>query len=270
MTMQNQLLEESTFPRDHNQPPLAERIAEAVEPLLEKRAELLALAESSLIVDDVSAAKVLDLIKILAAFEKAVDGKRDEMMRPYLEMVREVNAAFNGLATPVTQARLGADGRGGLVLMQKRYDAKREADAQAERDRLAAEQRQREAEAEAARRAAEERKLAGTGSVADELAVMQAQEAADRLARQASAIRPEPIRSHLGSMGRTRKPAFEITDLRKLLGAMLKSDLKGQLEQAVRTIIGARLRQLGVDAIARGDVEFAGLSVRVVSEAQVR
>jgi hypothetical protein len=269
--MTNQLLAESTFPRDHNQPPLSERIAEAVEPLLTKRAELLALAETSVIIDDESAGKVLDLIKILHGFEKAVDAQRDEMMRPYLEMVREINAAFNGLAGPVTLARVGPDGRGGLVLMQRRYDAQREAAAQAERDRLLAEQRQREAEAEAARRAAEEKARAGKGSVADELAVMQAQEAANRLARQATAIRPQPVRSHLGSVGHTRRIAFEITDLRKCLGWLLRSTLRTKLQKAADDLIRGHLRELGVDAVEAGAVaDVPGLSARVVREAQVR
>ena len=271
MAVENQLAVEldSTFPRDHNQPPLSERITLELAPLLEKRVELLAIAETAVIIDEESAQKVTDLGKLMRAFELEVDAARDTMMRPYLEATREINAAFNPIAGPVAIARQGADGRGGLRQMLTRYLAKREEEAQAERDRLAAEQRTREAEAEAARRAVEEKKQAGGAGVADELAVMQAEEAAGRLRRQAEAIRPEPIRSQLGTVGARREIAYEITDLRKLLGWAIKSSLRGQVEASINTIVGRHLRSLGVASVERG-LGIPGLATRIEKIAQVR
>jgi len=60
-----------------------------------------------------------------------------------------------------------------------------------------------------------------------------------------------------------------VTDIRKLLGWMIKQPMKGNIEQAVRTIMGAYLRQLGVDAVARG-IEIPGLSVWIDTQAAIR
>ena len=273
MAVENQLAAELDDPRfgiGGNQPPLSERITLELAPLLDKRAELLAIAETAVIIDEESARKVTDLGKLMRAFELGVDSTRDAMMRPYLEATRQINAAFNPIAGPVAIARQGADGRGGLRGMLTRWLAKREEEAQAERDRLAAEQRTREAEAEAARRTVEEKKQAGGAGIADELAVLQAEEAVTRLGRQAAAIRPEPVRAQLGTVGAKREIAFTITDLRKVLGWTLKSSLKGQIEASVTTIIGRHLRSLGVASVERSPPNIPGLETRIEKIAQVR
>jgi hypothetical protein len=263
------MLLEATPGIGHNQPPLTERITAELAPFQERATQMLAIAETAVIIDEVSASKVTDLVKLMRGLEEDVDKARDAMMRPFLEATRTINQHFNALKTRVGSVRFGDDGRGGLMGMLTVYERKREAEAQAERDRLQAEQRAREAEAEAARRAAEEKRQAGAGSVKDELEALQAEEAADRLKRQADAVRPEPIRSHLGTVGRRREIEFTITDLRKALGWVLRGTLKAQIEQAARTIIGKHLRSLGVEAVDRG-VEIPGVSVTVEKVAQVR
>jgi hypothetical protein len=253
-----------------NQPPLSERIAEEIAPLLATRDQLLASAESALIIDGESAAKVVDLAKQMSNLEDMADLVREEMIRPHLLAQREINSSFGTVTNQLKLARQGADGRGGLRLMLTQWQRKLEVAAQAERDRLAAAQRLREAEAEAARRAAEEKKAAGSTGVADELTAMQAEEAAQRLARQAEAIRPEPVRSHLGMAGTRREIVFEITDVRKLLGWLLKSPLRVQVEAAVTGLMRPYLRNaIGVDGVEKG-VEIPGLTARIERVAQIR
>lgn len=280
------------YPRDHNQPP--EPIAEpkpparwhieqieglvlddVIAPFAETSAEMLAIAASAVIIDDESAAKVSDLTIIMRTWERDLDARREELKRPYLDACRLIDATFGAAMRPVVLARAGenrgrADEVLGLAGMLDAFAAKRRAEEAAERARLAAEQRRLQAEADAARQAAEEKAKAGeAGSVADKLAALKAQESADAATRQAEAIRPTPIRSQLGQLGSRREIAFEITDARKLLGWMLKQPLAGNLTQAVRTIMGAYLRNLGVAAVDRG-IEIPGLTAKVETSTQVR
>src|SRR4249920_1358739 len=82
-----------------NQPPLSERIAEEIAPLLATRDQLLASAESALIIDGESAAKVVDLAKQMSNLEDMADLVREEMIRPYLLAQREINSSFGAVTT---------------------------------------------------------------------------------------------------------------------------------------------------------------------------
>jgi hypothetical protein len=269
----NQLVaseEPGSFPRDHNQPPLEERIEEELALLWPRQAALLERAATAKIASEEDAAKVIDLGQIMRAFEQDTDRQREEMKRPYLQAARLIDAKFGAIIQPVARARAGEDGRSGLRGMLTTYTRRVEAEKQAERDRLQAEQRQREAEAEAARRAAENKRT-GSEGIADELAVLQAEEAAAAAQRKADAIRPdEPIRSNLGAARLHREITFKLVDVRKAAGWIIKQHgLKGQLEQAIRTILGKHLRALGVDMVERG-VDIPGVEAGIEKVAGVR
>lgn len=258
------------FPRDHNQPPLELRLNEELASFNERAAALVEVAATAIIVDDVSASKVVDLAGLMRELESALTDRRAELKRPYQEAQRLIDQAFVAAISPLARARVGEDGRGGLRGMLSQYQARREAEAAAERGRLAEEQRKREEDAAAARRAAEAKREAGKGTVGDELAALKAEDEAADLGRRAAAVRPEPIRAQLGQVSQVRSIAFKITDLRKALSWAVRSGLEDKVAQALRTIVGAWLRQLGVDAIERGAVDIPGVEVSIERQASIR
>lgn len=242
----------------HNLPPLGEQLSEEIAPLAVRARELIAVAGTAAIIDDESARKVIDLTGLIDALGKEADAARVERGKPFLEATRIVNGAYRPLIEDLVRA--------GKVLrdMLGVFRRKREAEAEAALQAAFAEQRRREEEAAAA--AEQARK---SQSVGDAITSLKAQEEAAAAARRAEAIRPEPVRAQLGSLGERRQIAFDITDLRKLLGWMLKQPMKGNVEQAARTIMGAYLRQLGVDSVAKG-VEIPGLNAWIDTGVQIR
>lgn len=270
MSAANQLLEDSVPGIGHNMPPLDDVLTEILAPFVERGNAMLEVAKTAIIIDKASAEKVLDLERLFKGLDKDLEERREEMKRPFLEACRQIDRQFGAVSGPLRVARLGDNGRGGLRGMIDTWTRRQEEIAAAERQRLLAEQRQREAEAEAARRAAEENRARGSINIGDELAVLQAEEAARRLGDKAAATRPDPLRSHRGQVGQQRQITFQITDLRKLLGWMLRqAGLKAKVEQGARTIIGTYLRGLGVDTVARG-VEIPGLEASVEKTMTVR
>jgi hypothetical protein len=252
----------------HNNPPLAESLADELATDKARAAELIEAATESQIASDDDAAKVTSLIGLIRAHEKKLDGDREQRKRPFLESCRIVDATYAAVIRPLSLARAGADGRGGLGAMLTVWQRKREAEAAAERARIEDERRRQEEEAERARRAAEAAKANGSGSLSAELEAIAARERADDLARQAETIRPEPIRTSVGAATMRREIAFEIVDIRKALGWLVKNR-GNEITQAARTIIGKHLASLGVDAVERG-VEIPGASARIERRAQVR
>lgn len=247
----------------HNRPPLSEALDEELAPFAARADELLGTAREAVIADDESAAKVSDLITMLRTLERDIETAREKRGRPYIDAQRLINARFGGIAQPLVLAWKGEDGRGGLRAILTAWEDKRDREAEAERQRLRAQAEQREREAAAARAAAEEAKAKGSSGVAAELTALHAEEEADRLGRRAEVLRPEPIRSHLGQVNRRRDIKFDIADLRALLGWMIKQPgLRNKVEQTVRTIMGAHLRGLGVEAVERG-VIIPGATVSV-------
>lgn len=256
----------------HNAPPLSEQLVEELERDATRTDELVAAAQSSRIASDDDAAKVTTLIALLRNHEKALDGAREQRKRPFLESCRIVDSAYAAIIRPLVIARTG-DGKGGLTGMLTQWQRKREDEARQERERIAAEQRRREEEAERARQEAEAAKASGAGSIQDELAAIAAEEEARRLRHQAETIRPEPIRTAVGNATMRREIAFDIIDLRKALGWLVKHR-NGDITQAARTIVGKQLASLGV-----GEVESAaddgrelipGVAARIEKRAQVR
>lgn len=245
-------------PRTHNAPPIREVILEALTPFLGRKNDLLQVAETAVIVDDESAAKCIDLAGLIGALGKEIDAVRVEMKAPHLVATRAIDASFGAALQPLVAA--GQSLRGMLTA----YERKRAAEAEATRQTALAEQRRREEEAAAAAERARQ-----TTSLPDALASLKAQEEAAAAARRADAIRPEPVRAQLGSLGTQRSVAFDVTDMRKLLGWILKQPMRGTLETEVRKLLGSYLRQIGVESVARG-VEIPGLAVRIETSAAIR
>jgi len=264
----NQLARELEPGIGHNQPPLGERLAEEVAPLKARLEELAGVAATAIIIDDESAAKIVDLVGLCRAHRGEVEAQRNAARAPYTETLKTIDQAYKPIADALTEI-IGVDARSGLRGTLTLYERKRAAEAQAERDRITAEQNRRQAEAEAARRAAEEKKATGSGSVAEELAAMQAEDAAERLGRQAAGIRPEPVRAALGQVSTQRQIVCEITDLRKACGWLIKSPLVPTLKQVVKEIFTRHLRNLGVDTVARG-VDIPGVEAKIENVARVR
>lgn len=258
----NQLLEAAPG-IGHNAPPLSEVIAEDLRPLVARATSLVSTAAAAVIVDDDSARKVIDLDGLIDALMKDLDGKRKAVKEPYLAACREIDGAYNGTIRTLEIARRGEDGRGGLRRMLDEFSRKKQAEAAEARRIAEEEQRRREAEAEAARAKAQD------GTLTDELAAMRAREEAEAARKRAEAIRPEPVRAQLGSLGTQRSISWDIEDLPALLRWMLKQPMRTVLEAAVRELMGKYLRQLGVDAVERG-VSIPGLKAWVERTAAIR
>jgi hypothetical protein len=245
----------------HNRPPLDETIDDEIAPLRARATELIDVAAKAVIIDDVSAGKVTDLIAMMRGLERDLEAAREKRVRPYIDGQRLVNAKFSAVMTPLSAARQGENGRGGLRGALTAYDDKREREAEAERQRLRAEAEERERQAAAAREAAQRQTITGGWSVPAELEALRAADEAARLTERAEAIRPDPIRSHLGQVNRRRDVRFNIENLRLALGWLVKQDgLRNNLTQAVNTILGAHFRAIGVDAVERG-VSIPGVRV---------
>jgi hypothetical protein len=246
-----------------NQPPLAEQLVEELATDAARADELIAAADGARIANDEDAAKVATLDGLARDHEKKLDRWHKDRKQPILDAGREVDRAHHKIAEPLAAARrhLGAM----LTVWQRR----REEEARRERERLAAEQRRREEEAERARQAAEAAKAKGSGALNAELDAIRAQEEADKLARQAETIWPEPIRTMVGTVGTRRQIAFDVTDEKKALAWAYRSR-RNETTQFLRTVIGKHLQSLGVDAVESGNVDIPGVIARIEKIAQVR
>lgn len=241
-----------------NRPPLLEALEAETASLRRRAEEIIALDGTIKIIDMDSAQKAIDIEVKAKDVEDEAKLLRLARSKPARDTVDLINNYVNGIVAPV------AIMRGGLRTAIAEFNNRRRAAAEAERRRLAEEQRKREAEAAEAQRQAEEAARAGKGQIGAELDAAQARERADRARRNAEAIRPEPIRSHLGQVSQRREITFDVSDLGAVLAWLISQPgLRNKIEQAVRTIIGAYLRgALGIDAVARG-VDIPGVTVRV-------
>jgi len=256
--------------RHHNRPPLAEAIDDELSGRRTRADQLLAVAARSVIVDEASAGKVIDLTRQLKELHDEVDKARLARTEPYREAVKLINHSYDALKLKLSLAIGGTSGRDGLARMLTAWDDKQRAAVEAERRRLAEEARKREEEAAAARAAAEAKAQAGKIDPAAELEALRASDEAERLARRADAIRHEPTRSQLGQTTRRKQIRFEIQDFAARLRDIMRSPRKTQVEQLVHKLTEHELRDLGVAAIESGVqmvgvrawVEEGGVSVR--------
>jgi hypothetical protein len=256
--------------RHHNRPPLAEAIDEELSGRRSRAAQLLAVAARSVIVDEASAGKVIDLTRQLKELHDEVDKARLARTEPYRDAVKLINHSYDALKLKLSLAIGGTSGRDGLSRMLTAWDDKQRAAVEAERRRLAEEASKREEEAAAARAAAEAKAQAGKIDPAAELEALKAADEAERLARRAEAIRHEPTRSQLGQTTRRKQIRFEIQDFAARLRDIMRSPRKTQVEQLVHKLTEHELRDLGVAAVESGVqivgvrawVEDGGVSVR--------
>ena len=256
--------------RGHNRPPLSEALDEDLAPSRARADQLLAVASRSVIVDEESAGKVIDLTRQLRELHDALDAERLRKTKPYRDAQKVVNDHYHALQLRLTTAIGGTSGRDGLSRMLTAWDDKQRAAVEAERRRLAEEARKREQEAEAARAAAEAKAREGRTDVAAELEAVRAQDQAEQLARRAEAIRHEPTRSQLGQTTRRKVIRFVVEDFAARLRDILRSPRKREVEQLVDKLTEHELRDLGVAAVeggvqmvgVRAWVEEGGVSVR--------
>ena len=256
--------------RHHNRPPLAEAIDEELSGRRSRADQLLAVAARSVIVDEASAGKVVDLTRQLKELHDEVDKARLARTEPYRDAVKLINHSYDALKLKLSLAIGGTSGRDGLARMLTAWDDKQRAAVEAERRRLAEEARKREEEAAAARAAAEAKASAGKVDPAAELEALKAQDDAERLARRAEAIRHEPTRSQLGQTTRRKQIRFVVEDFAARLRDIMRSPRKKQVEELVDKLTEHELRDLGVAAIESGVqmigvrawVEEGGVSVR--------
>ncbi len=87
--------------------------------------------------------------------------------------------------------------------------------------------------------------------------------------RRAEEASPAPVRAHLGSLGTRREIGFEVEYPLKLVIWLLAQPMREHVEQALRSIMGAYLRQVGVDAVAKG-VAIPGVKAWVDETAVIR
>ena len=256
--------------RHHNRPPLAEAIDEELGARRSRADQLIAVAARSVIVDEASAGKVVDLTRQLKELHDEVDKARLARTEPYRDAVKLINHSYDALKLKLSLAIGGTSGRDGLSRMLTAWDDKQRASVEAERRRLADEARKREEEAAAARAAAEAKAQAGKIDPAAELEALRASDEAERLARRAEAIRHEPTRAQLGQTTRRKQIRFVVEDFTARLRDILGSPRRKSVEQLVDKLTDQELRGLGVEAVedgvqivgVRAWVEDGGVSVR--------
>jgi pyruvate/2-oxoglutarate dehydrogenase complex dihydrolipoamide acyltransferase (E2) component len=245
--------------RGHNRPPLNEAIEEELAGSRARADQLLAVASRSVIVDEESAGKVVDLTRQLKELHDELDAGRLRKTKPYRDAQKMVNDHYHALQLKLTTAIGGTSGRDGLSRMLTQWDDKQRAAVEAERRRLAEEARKREEDAAAARAAAAAKAEAGRTDPAAELEAVRAADEAERLARRAEAIRHEPTRSQLGQTTRRRQIRFVIEDFNVRLRGILKSARRSQVEKLVADITEHELKDLGVAAVEAGGVNMPGV-----------
>lgn len=244
----------------HNRPPLTEEIEAETASLRRRAEEIVKLSNDEAVIRDAeSAKKINDMIVKCRDIEEEGEQARLARSKPYRDTVSLINGAYNAITHPVGQAR------DALRAAQTVWDDRQRAAVAAEQARLREEQRQREREAAEAQRKAEEAAAAGRNQVNAELQAAQAREAADRAQQRADAVRPEPIRSHLGQVSRTRRIEHDITDLAALVGWLIgQAGLRSSLMKACDDIIRGYLRALKVETVEKQDPGIPGVTVRIV------
>lgn len=264
-------------PIGHNKPPLEELIpVEFRTALLAERPDflikidaLIDAADRARADDDETLGRCGDLVNAYRKATQHVDATHKAVKEPYLQGGRLVDAEKNSIAGRIATARSKVEG------VANRFVAQREAEARAERDRIAAEQRaaaQRamDAQREQFRAEAEAAKAARNAANAEERAAAQA--LADHAARDAeeamaaAALAPaaperaEPVRSDEGAtISGKQEWRSEVEDYTKAM-RHVRSDPK------VKEAIDAAVQRL----VRAGQRELAGVKIWAVAKANFR
>jgi hypothetical protein len=277
-----------------NRPPLADQLDMELE---EYRAAVdahIGSANQSSITDHASAEAVRLLAGKISALDKTIAANLELRVRPHQDNVDIIRRKFNALLTPLGTAYKSL--RDMMIVYVRQQDAeaaRKRAAAEAEARRIAEEARKaQEAAAKAqeeARKAQEEasrlvgqdgerlpllgivQKPNNTGAnllalqkeaTSANLLALQKEEEAAAAALRAAAIRPEPIRTALGSASTRRDIKFEIENLTQAL-AWLRAHHRTAITEVANGIINRHLRSLGVDAVERGGVSIPGVKAWV-------
>lgn len=249
----------------HNRPPLEERLDEEFATLRARADKVLAVAATVTILSDESAAKALDVMAEMRGVEADVDTLRKKLQTPYHSAIAAIGARAANIMDPVKVARVGQPGergRGGLQATITAYDDQRRREQEEARLKAAEEARKREEAAQEARRKADEAARAQQGSArVPEATAQKLEEEADRAAARAEAFRapPPPIRSNLAQATRRKEIRFEVTNIRDLLGELLRDAAdRASIQEMTETIVRRKLTRAGVAAVERG-IEIKGL-----------
>lgn len=166
---------------------LRAQLAETHEPLAQRKAELLAMAERApaSVDDDDMAAKVADGIKACAAFGKNATAARVAAKEPHLAAGRAVDGWFAALADPVDKVKSKLTAL--LTDYQKRVAAAERARREAEAAELRRQQQEAERQRQEAERLAREARVAARRAEDDKAAAVAERLRAEQEARDAKA-----------------------------------------------------------------------------------
>jgi hypothetical protein len=266
-------------PKDHNKPPLEEVIpAEFREALLADHPDFLlklddavANADKAIADDDDSLAKCGTLMKTYRVLLSHIDATHTDVKAPYLQGGRLVDAEKNTLVARVNTARAKVDAIGNA------YVAKRDAEAKAERERLAAEQRraaEEAARAERERQDAEREALRAQREATTQDERDAAQERANEAARRAeeamasAALAPtapaksEPVRSDEGATVSSKQEWMSKVDDYAKAFKTVKGDAK--VREAIDKAVQALVKS------TKGQMEIPGVTAWPVAKANFR
>lgn len=247
----------------HNKPPLEELIPEEFRAeLLRERSDFLTryehaigAAERAEAVDDETLGRCGDLVKLYRACDSHITATHKAVKQPYLDGGRLVDAEKNALTERLAAAKQRVESIGNTFV------AKREAAAQAERARIAAEERaaaERAAAAERERIRAEQEAADAVRNAASEdernAAIDRAAEAAreaDEAMRDASLApaalaRSEPVRSDAGAtVSGKQEWNCAVEDFTKAHRAVRDDPkVREAIESAVKRLVRAGKREI--------------------------
>ncbi len=224
---------------------LAEMLADETKALVERAAALAAAAGRCKVADQDTAERATLLAKQIKKHLEDVEEARTTRKAPFFDACKAIDGHFGTIAT--TLATLDSKKKltgGPLKTVMDEIDAYRrriEAEAEAERRRLAEEAAKAAAEAEAAQRAAEEAAKAGDAVEADITAAQKAAQA-EALAQQAQSVIARPIDSGLGAKAIGRKGKMvTIVSLSKALDHCLAIDYDG-VQAYVQSVYDKQVR----------------------------
>jgi len=238
-----------------NNPPddqaiLIENLTEKHYPLIQRADQLLAAeARTPEPVDDVTAGKISDYIKLVAAAIKSSEAARTEAKEPHLAAGRTVDSFFKAhISEPLAAVKQRTERKLTVYLQTKEAERRRAAEEEAKRLRIEAEER---AKAAAAAETASQPHAAATAmdsAVAHEQAAAQADIQAHAKPAELSRTRGE-----VGSVASLRqvwkgeieaRAELDLEALRPYLPvAALETAINGFVKAGGRTLKGARIYQ---------------------------
>lgn len=261
-------LKERVVSKDDNLPPLAEQLHMETEDLRKRAEDLIAGAERAAVIDEETAGKATALVAMITAHGKAVETAFKDRKRPVLDAAKAIDTHFGSITDRLKDAKARA-----LKLIDD-FRRKKEAEAAAERARLAEEARKAEETARKAREEAaakiteaeQQGALAAARARADakklEDEALDAEIAAQLHHQQAEQVQDTTIRSDYGNKAFAKKEwLHQITDL----GAAIKHARK--VDEAAVT---AAIDQIVKRQVRAGVRAFPGVEITETTTTQVR